>query len=468
VIKMRNLSINLADVGGIPHEGDYVLLYAPRVRSSADASDGVVTTTPMKVTLSRGKATVQVEPGPLMVQLRCKGLRDMEPFEVIIPDGAGEARLVDVMTTQYRYTPRGIAPLEAIAERAQAAERTALIHAQTAERQMDVLVARTKDAIGSAGDLLRKEIKSDVDKAKGIREDALSAANSRRVAETAAASAAKSEQQSKNYAQVTEEWKRQTIEARAGMDQKVREAAAHEAAAAASAKSAQQAESNTLVSAQAAKTSEDAAKKSSDQASKSAESAHADAQRIVKSMADGIPQGGITYEHLDTGVITRISSLITQDIDALVDGAPEDLNTLKKLADAKAPKIHVHELSDITGLQSNLNSLSSSVNQISDNLRKLTDADYVFFDENRTGIMYVGSWAYVIVLAYTPGVKGKIPEKYAHFIQRDVVFPLFTPGKPSATGLFTLSTTGEISVDFVDPSVTFVQGTGVYYRKTHW
>ena len=288
------------------------------------------------------------------------------------------------------------------------------------------------------------------------------------VAETAAASAAKSEQQSKNYAQVTEEWKRQTIEARAGMDQKVREAAAHEAAAAASAKSAQQAESNTLVSAQAAKTSEDAAKKSSDQASKSAESAHADAQRIVKSMADGIPQGGITYEHLDTGVITRISSLITQDIDALVDGAPQDLNTLKKLADAKAPKIHVHELSDITGLQSNLNSLSSSVNQISDNLRELTDADYVFFDENRTGIMYVGNWAYVIVLAYTPGVKGKIPEKYAHFIRRDVVFPLFTPGKPSATGLFTLSTTGEISVDFVDPSVTFVQGTGVYYRKTHW
>ena len=453
---MRNLSINLADVGGIPHEGDYVLLYAPRVRSSTDASDGVVTTTPMKVTLSRGKATVQVEPGPLMVQLRCKGLRDMEPFEVVIPEGAGEARLVDVMTTQYRYTPRGIAPLEAIAERAQAAERTALIHAQTAERQMDVLVARTKDAIGSAGDLLRKEIKSDVDKAKGIREDALSAANSRRVAETAAASAAKSEQQSKNYAQVTEEWKRQTIEARAGMDQKVREAAAHEAAAAASAKSAQQAESNTLVSAQAAK------------ASKSAESAHADAQRIVKSMADGIPQGGITYEHLDTGVITRISSLITQDIDALVDGAPEDLNTLKKLADAKAPKIHVHELSDITGLQNTLNSLSSRVNQISDSLSKLAETDYVFFDENRTGIIYIGNWAYVFVLAYTPGVKGKITEKFAHFTRRDVVFPLFTPGKPSATGLFTLSTTGEISVDFVDPSVTVVQGTGVYWRKTHW
>jgi len=389
----------------------------------------------------------------------------MEPFEVVIPEGAGEARLVDVMTTQYRYTPRGIAPLEAIAERAQAAERTALIHAQTAERQMDVLVARTKDAIGSAGDLLRKEIKSDVDKAKGIREDALSAANSRRVAETAAASAAKSEQQSKNYAQVTEEWKRQTIEARAGMDQKVREAAAHEAAAAASAKSAQQAESNTLVSAQAAKTSEDAAKKSSDQASKSAESAHADAQRIVKSMADGIPQGGITYEHLDTGVITRISSLITKDIDALVDGAPEDLNTLKKLADAKAPKIHAHELSDITGLQSNLNSLSSTVNQARDELRKMFDADYVFFDENRTGIIHIGSWAYVIVYATKPGVKGKIPEKYAHFTQRDVVFPLFTPGKPSATGLFTLSTTGEISVDFVDPSVTFVQGSGMYLRK---
>lgn len=457
---MRNLNINLADVGGIPHEGDYVLLYAPRVRSSADASNGVVTTTPMKVTLSRGKATVQVEPGPLMVQLRCKGLRDMEPFEVVIPDGAGEARLVDVMTTQYRYTPRGIAPLEAIAERAQAAERTALIHAQTAERQMDVLVARTKDAIGSAGDLLRKEIKSDVDKAKGIREDALSAANSRRVAETAAASAAKSEQQSKNYAQVTEEWKRQTIEARAGMDQKVREAAAHEAAAAASAQSAQQAESNALVSAQAAKTSEDAAKKSSDQASKSAESAHADAQRIVKSMADGIPQGGITYEHLDTGVITRISSLINQDIDALVDGAPEDLNTLKKLADAKAPKIHVHELRDITGLQSKLDSINST-------LSKMIGGDYVLFDNNYIMLARIGFFVYATVLADKPGVKGKVPEKYAHHHPRDVVFPLFTPGKPSATGLFTLSTTGEISVDFVDPSVTMVNGAGLYLRKNY-
>lgn len=465
---MRNLSINLADVGGIPHEGDYVLLYAPRVRSSADASDGVVTTTPMKVTLSRGKATVQVEPGPLMVQLRCKGLRDMEPFEVVIPEGAGEARLVDVMTTQYRYTPRGIAPLEAIAERAQAAERTALIHAQTAERQMDVLVARTKDAIGSAGDLLRKEIKSDVDKAKGIREDALSAANSRRVAETAAASAAKSEQQSKNYAQVTEEWKRQTIEARAGMDQKVREAAAHEAAAAASAKSAQQAESNTLVSAQAAKTSEDAAKKSSDQASKSAESAHADAQRIVKSMADGIPQGGITYEHLDTGVITRISSLITQDIDALVDGAPEDLNTLKKLADAKAPKIHAHELSDITGLQSKLDNLSSTEKTILDTLSKLIGGGYVLFDNDYIMLASVGFFVYATVLANKPGVKGKVPEKYAHHFSRDVVFPLFTPGKPSATGLFTLSTTGEISVDFVDPSVTVVNGAGLYLRKNYF
>ena len=332
---------------------------------------------------------------------------------------------------------------------------------------MDVLVARTKDAIGSAGDLLRKEIKGDVDKAKGIREDALSAANSRRVAETAAASAAKSEQQSKNYAQVTEEWKRQTIEARAGMDQKVREAAEHEAAAAASAKSAKQAESNALVSAQAAKTSEDAAKKSSDQASKSAESAHADAQRIVKSMADGIPQGGITYEHLDTGVITRISSLITQDIDALVDGAPEDLNTLKKLADAKAPKIHVHELSDITGLINTLGMIDSNKRLMWDKLSKLIDVDYVVFDNNYILLLRIGYFVYATVQANKPGVKGKVPEKYEHYFSRDVVFPLFTPGKPSATGLFTLSTTGEISVDFVDPSVTVVNGAGLYLRKNY-
>jgi len=90
---MRTLIIDLRDVGGKPHPEDYVLLQAPALRGSVESTGAVIMTAPVHVDLTDGKAEVQVEPGPLLVQIRTQSVRDSGPLEVIVPEGTGPVSL---------------------------------------------------------------------------------------------------------------------------------------------------------------------------------------------------------------------------------------------------------------------------------------------------------------------------------------------------------------------------------------
>ncbi len=56
------LTIDIGDFGAESHPDDYVILYAPAFRESAERSGGLVSTAPRRVYLTGGKAAVEVEP----------------------------------------------------------------------------------------------------------------------------------------------------------------------------------------------------------------------------------------------------------------------------------------------------------------------------------------------------------------------------------------------------------------------
>lgn len=127
---MRTLIIDLRDVGGKPHPEDYVLLQAPALRGSADFTGAVIMTAPVHVDLTDGKAEVQVEPGPLLVQIRTQSVRDSGPLEVIVPEGTGPVSLRTCIERSFQYRPAVESAVAADADRAYAAWQGAI----TAER----------------------------------------------------------------------------------------------------------------------------------------------------------------------------------------------------------------------------------------------------------------------------------------------------------------------------------------------
>lgn len=127
---MRTLIIDLRDVGGKPHPEDYVLLQAPALRGSVESTGVIIMTAPVRVDLLDGKAEVEVEPGPLLVQIRTKSARDSGPLEVIVPEGTGPVSLRTCIERSFQYRPAVESAVAADADRAYAAWQGAI----TAER----------------------------------------------------------------------------------------------------------------------------------------------------------------------------------------------------------------------------------------------------------------------------------------------------------------------------------------------
>lgn len=127
---MRTLIIDLRDVGGKPHPEDYVLLQAPALRGSVESTGAVIMTAPVHVDLTDGKAEIQVEPGPLLVQIRTQSVRDSGPLEVIVPEGTGPVSLRTCIERSFQYRPAVESAVAADADRAYAAWQGAI----TAER----------------------------------------------------------------------------------------------------------------------------------------------------------------------------------------------------------------------------------------------------------------------------------------------------------------------------------------------
>lgn len=121
---MRTLQINITDIGGEAFPGDEVLLWSPRVRGSRDVVDRVVSTAPKQIMLTQGRATVEVEPGEIFVQLRCRGVADVEPRKVVVPEGEGEITLRSLFDHTEKLDPPIVSQVTRILERAEAAAKT--------------------------------------------------------------------------------------------------------------------------------------------------------------------------------------------------------------------------------------------------------------------------------------------------------------------------------------------------------
>ena len=143
---MRTLIIDLRDVGGKPHPEDYVLLQAPALRGSADFTGSVIMTAPVHVDLTDGKAEVQVESGPLLVQIRTQSVRGSAPFEVVVPEGTGPVALRTCMERSFQYRPSVESAVAADADRAYAAWQGAI----TAERAAEVAAKKAETAAENA------------------------------------------------------------------------------------------------------------------------------------------------------------------------------------------------------------------------------------------------------------------------------------------------------------------------------
>ena len=114
---MRTLTIDVKDVGGTASIGDSVVIRSPAVRAS-ETSGRLVSPTPIVVALNNGVGEVQAEPGPLLVQFRCRNVSNTAPIEVTVPAGTGRITLRELIEQHIKYEP-------AVIQGAQKAERGA-------------------------------------------------------------------------------------------------------------------------------------------------------------------------------------------------------------------------------------------------------------------------------------------------------------------------------------------------------
>ena len=79
---MVNISIDVTDLGGEARPGDKVVFWRPRMGGSATHAGRVISTAPVTVFLTDGKATVSdVEPGEMTVLLQCRGVESQRSEE---------------------------------------------------------------------------------------------------------------------------------------------------------------------------------------------------------------------------------------------------------------------------------------------------------------------------------------------------------------------------------------------------
>ena len=359
---MRTLTIDVTALGGEARPGDRVVLWRPRVSGSATHAGRVISTAPHTVLLEDGKATVpDVEPGDMRVLLQCRGVESQGPIPVVVPDGTGTVTLRSLIEKQFEYSPPIVSAVQQAADNAAASERAAIQAQVRSEAAADRAETRVDEAINNGAALVREEVKQDADRAvaaKNGAQSAQSAAESARdaagvsetnaaqsendAAQSASAAAMSASQAAENAtsaaqgASRAETARAEAVQAQAGAEQAEANAAASEQAAATSASNAATSEANAQDSATAAA------------GSASEAAAHADR---AEQAAD--PDG--------------LRDEITQQLADLVDGAPEDLDTIREVAEYaqenrditdalnaaignKANKTHTHTTAQVEGL----------------------------------------------------------------------------------------------------------------------
>ena len=190
---MVNISIDVTDLGGEARAGDKVTLWSPRVAGSAFRAGGVVSTAPVTVFLTNGKATVpNVEPGDMRVLLQCRGVESQGPIDVVVPDGTGTVTLRSLIESQFEYSPPIVSAVQQAADNAAASERAAIQAQVRSEAAADRAEARVDEAINNGAELVRAEVKQDADRAVAAKNGAQAAQSAAELARDDAQSAASS------------------------------------------------------------------------------------------------------------------------------------------------------------------------------------------------------------------------------------------------------------------------------------
>ena len=202
---MVNISIDVTDLGGEARPGDKVVFWRPRVGGSATHAGRVISTAPVDVFLTEGKATVpNVEPGDMRVLLQCRGVESQGPIPVTVPDGTGTVTLRSLIESQFEYSPPVVSAVQQAADNAAASERAAIQAQVRSEAAADRADAKVDDAINNGANLVRDEVKQDADRAVSARQAAVQSESNAAASEGAAASSASSAATSETNAKQSE------------------------------------------------------------------------------------------------------------------------------------------------------------------------------------------------------------------------------------------------------------------------
>ena len=188
---MVNISIDVTDLGGEARPGDKVVFWRPRMGGSATHAGRVISTAPVTVFLTDGKATVpDVEPGEMAVLLQCRGVESQGPVTVGVPDGDHTVTLRALLESQFEYAPPIVSAVQEAASNASASEEAAIQAQVRSEAAADRADAKVDDAINNGANLVRNEVKQDADRAVSARQAATQSESNAAASEGAAASSA--------------------------------------------------------------------------------------------------------------------------------------------------------------------------------------------------------------------------------------------------------------------------------------
>ena len=202
---MVNISIDVTDLGGEARPGDKVVFWRPRMGGSATHAGRVISTAPVTVFLTDGKATVSdVEPGEMTVLLQCRGVESQGPVTVGVPDGDHTVTLRALLESQFEYAPPIVSAVQEAASNASASEEAAIQAQIRSEAAADRADAKVDDAINNGAALVRDKVKQDADRAVSARQAATQSESNAAASEGAAASSASNAAASETNAKQSE------------------------------------------------------------------------------------------------------------------------------------------------------------------------------------------------------------------------------------------------------------------------
>ena len=188
---MVNISIDVTDLGGEARPGDKVVLWKPAAAGSSTHAGRVISTAPVDVFLTNGKATVSnVEPGDMRVLLQCRGIESQGPIPVTVPDGDRTVTLRSLIESQFEYSPPIVSAVQEAADNAAASERAAIQAQVRSEAAADRAETRVDEAINNGAELVRNEVKQDADRAVAAKNGAQAAQSAAELARDGAQTAA--------------------------------------------------------------------------------------------------------------------------------------------------------------------------------------------------------------------------------------------------------------------------------------